>query len=224
MNANRRKIRSFVKRSGRLSRAQEKALAEYRDLYSLHTDNSPLHCLEIFENSNPLIIEIGFGMGHATIELAEKFPGYNFLGIEVHTPGVGKVLDQIHKRDIKNLRIIQDDAVEVLEKMVPENTVKGFHVFFPDPWPKKKHHKRRLLQAEFVRKLSLRLIPGGYIYAVTDWEEYAEQILGVVAQEPLLANPYKGFSPPVEWRPKTSFQRKGEEKQHLIREVWAEKV
>src|SRR6056297_3689464 len=223
MNANRRKIRSFVKRSGRLSRAQEKALAEYRDLYSLHTDNSPLHCLEVFENSNPLIIEIGFGMGHATIELAEKFPGYNFLGIEVHTPGVGKVLDEIHKRQIKNLKVLQTDAVDVLEQMIPQNSVTGFHIFFPDPWPKKKHHKRRLLQLEFVHKLTLRLCTGGYIYAATDWEEYAEQMLKVVSEEPLLSNPFNRYASAIDWRPKTSFERKGEAKQHHIREVWVEK-
>ncbi len=223
MSEQRRKIRSFVRRSGRLSKAQKYALTAYRDVYCMDVTDDTLDIAAAFNNNNPLIIEIGFGMGHATIELAEKFPNYNFLGIEVHVPGVGKILDEINKKQIKNLQVIQDDAVEVLDKMIPENFIRGFHIFFPDPWPKKKHHKRRLLQPEFVHKLALRLHRGGYIYAVTDWEDYAQHILRVVNEEPLLVNPNGDFAPPVEWRPKTSFQRKGEAKQHMIREVWAEK-
>ena len=223
MSEYRRRIRSFVRRNGRLSAAQEHALSHYRSNYCIDLTDSYVDYEGIFHNNNPVIIEIGFGMGHATIELAEKFPNYNFLGIEVHTPGVGKVLDKIHKRQIENLKILQADAVDVLEQMIPQNSVTGFHIFFPDPWPKKKHHKRRLLQLEFVHKLTLRLCSGGYIYAATDWEEYAEQMLKVVSEEPLLSNPFKGYASDIDWRPKTSFERKGEAKQHQIREVWAEK-
>ena len=223
MGEQRRKIRSFVRRSGRLSTSQKHALSAYRDIYCVNITNKKIDPYAVFRNNNPLIVEIGFGMGHATIELAERFPDYNFLGIEVHVPGVGKILDEINKREIKNLRVIQDDAVEVLDRMIPNNSIRGFHIFFPDPWPKKKHHKLRLLQPEFVHKLAIGLQLGGYIYAVTDWEDYAQQILHVFNEEPLLVNPNGGFAPPIEWRPKTSFQRKGEEKQHMIREVWAEK-
>ncbi len=219
MDEHRRKIRSFVRRSGRMSKGQEYALKNYQKLYSIELAHEKINLDAIFPAPHPVIVEIGFGMGRATIELAEKFPGYNFLGIEVHLPGVGKVLDEIHKRNLQNLRIIQADAVEVIDQMIPENSLAGFHVFFPDPWPKKKHHKRRLIQPEFAHKLAERLQSNGYVYAVTDWEEYAEQILEVLSSEALLYNPNRGFSEPVEWRPKTSFQRKGEAKQHLIREV-----
>lgn len=224
MSEYRRRIRSFVRRTSRLSSAQEYALSHYRNNYCIELTDSCMDYESIFHNKNPVIVEIGFGMGHATIELAEKFPNYNFLGIEVHTPGVGKILDEIHKRQIENLKILQADAVDVLEQMIPQNSVAGFHIFFPDPWPKKKHHKRRLLQLEFVHKLTLRLCAGGYLYAATDWEEYAEQMLKVVSEEPLLLNPFNGFASDIDWRPKTSFERKGEAKQHQIREVWAEKI
>lgn len=223
MSENRRKIRSFVRRSGRISKGQQYALENYRSLYSAELSTNILDYERLFHNQNPVILEIGFGMGHATIELAEKFPDYNFLGIEVHLPGVGKVLEEIHSHQLANLRVIQADAVEVLDNMIPENSVAGFHIFFPDPWPKKKHHKRRLIQPEFAHKLALKLKNGGYIYAVTDWEEYAELMVEVLSREALLHNPNGGFAEPIEWRPKTSFQRKGEAKQHLIREVWVVK-
>lgn len=223
MSENRRRIRSFVRRSGRMSKGQQYALENYRKLYSVELSDSNLDFEQLFQNRKPVIIEIGFGMGHATIELAGKFPDYNFLGIEVHLPGIGKVLDEIHSHQINNLQVIQADAVEVLDQMIPNNSVAGFHIFFPDPWPKKKHHKRRLIQPEFVHKLAHKLKQGGYIYAVTDWEEYAEQMVEVLSCEKLLHNPNGGFAEPIEWRPKTSFQRKGEAKQHLIREVWVVK-
>ena len=223
MSENRRKIRSFVRRSGRMSKGQQYALEHYRTLYSVELSNNYLNFEELFQNRNPVIVEVGFGMGHATIELAGKFPAYNFLGIEVHLPGIGKVLDEIHSQQLTNLRVIQADAVEVLDQMIPDNSIAGFHIFFPDPWPKKKHHKRRLIQPEFAHKLPQKLIEGGYVYAVTDWEEYAAQIVEVLSREALLYNPYDGFAEPIGWRPKTSFQRKGEAKQHLIREIWFEK-
>ena len=219
MNEHTRKIRSFVRRSGRMSKGQEYALKNYQKLYSIEFSNECINFEDVYPKPHPVIIEIGFGMGEATIELAEKFPDKNFLGIEVHRPGVGKVLDEIHKRQLHNLRVLEADAVEVIDQMIPLNSVAGFHIFFPDPWPKKKHHKRRLIQPPFIHKIAARLQSGGYVYAVTDWEEFAEQILKVLSSEDLLYNPNGGFSAPIEWRPKTSFQRKGEAKQHLIREI-----
>ncbi|MFW6274706.1 MAG: tRNA (guanosine(46)-N7)-methyltransferase TrmB [Spirochaetota bacterium] len=206
-----------------MSKGQEYALKNYRDLYCVELTNTELDFEQLFGNGNPVIVEIGFGMGRATIELAVKFPDHNFLGIEVYPPGIGKVLDEIHQRGLHNLRVIQADAVEVLERMIPKHTIAGFHIFFPDPWPKKRHHKRRLIQPEFAHRLAQCLQADGYIYAVTDWEEYAEQILEVLSQNALLHNPNHGFSEPIEWRPKTSFQLKGEAKQHLIREIWVQK-
>lgn len=211
-------------RSGRTSKTQLYALEHYAPLYSIDIQSTQLDFQSIFENRQPVVVEIGFGMGHATLELAEKFPDTNFIGIEVYKPGVGRVLNEIHQRKLKNLRVFRGDAVKFVEQSLWNESVHAFHIFFPDPWPKKKHHKRRLLQSPFVKLLARRLQQGGYLYMVTDWEDYAEQILDVVSREPLLKNPFAGFSPPRPWRPRTSFQRKGEDKAHLIREIWAERV
>ncbi len=223
MDVKKRTIRSYVLRSGRLSTTAAHALQDYSDLYALPFEDQLLDLDGIFPSPGPVIVEIGFGMGHATVELARDCPEYNYLGIEVYKPGVGRVLNAIHTMKLENLRVIRADAAQVLEAMIPIESVHGFHVFFPDPWPKKKHHKRRLLQAGFLHTIAERLHPGGYFYAVTDWQDYAEQILGAVRGETLFVNPYEGFAPPRQWRPKTSFQRKGEEKEHPIREIWAEK-
>jgi len=223
MAVKKRTIRSYVLRSGRLSTTAARALEEYSDLYALRFDTQLLDMNGIFPVARPVIVEIGFGMGHVTVELARNYPEYNYLGIEVYPPGVGRVLNAIHTMNLENLRVIQADAAQVLEAMIPIESVHGFHVFFPDPWPKKKHHKRRLLQAGFLHTIAERLQAEGYFYAVTDWEDYAEQILGAVDGEDLLVNPYDGFAPSRQWRPKTSFQRKGEQKDHPIREIWAEK-
>lgn len=223
MDLKKRTIRSYVLRSGRLSSTAARALQDYSDLYALRFSSQPLDLEGIFPVSRPVIVEIGFGMGHVTVELARTCPEYNYLGIEVYPPGVGRVLNAIHTMNLENLRVIQADAAQVLDSMIPAESIHGFHIFFPDPWPKKKHHKRRLLQTGFVHIIAGRLQPGGYFYAVTDWEDYAEQILAAVAGEELLVNPYNAYAPPRPWRPKTSFQRKGEQKEHPIREIWAVK-
>jgi len=217
-------IRTFVLRSGRLSKTQEYALEHYLSLYGRELSEEQLDFDEVFKEKNPVVVEIGFGMGRATLEIAEKFPEKNYLGIEVYPPGVGKVLNEIHERGLGNLRIVKADAVEVVRRMIPPASVQGFHIFFPDPWPKKKHHKRRLFQEDFLHLLATKLKPGGYLYAVTDWENYAEQMLAVVEGEALLVNPNGGFASPVPWRPHTSFERKGREKSHRISEIWAERV
>ncbi|MDY7029907.1 MAG: tRNA (guanosine(46)-N7)-methyltransferase TrmB, partial [Spirochaetota bacterium] len=206
MDLKKRTIRSYVLRSGRLSSTAARALQDYSDLYALRFSSQPLDLEGIFPVSRPVIVEIGFGMGHVTVELARTYPEYNYLGIEVYPPGVGRVLNAIHTMNLENLRVIQADAAQVLESMIPAESIHGFHIFFPDPWPKKKHHKRRLLQAGFLHTIAGRLQPGGYFYAVTDWEDYAEKILEAVAGEELLVNPYNAYAPPRQWRPKTSFQ------------------
>ncbi len=219
-----RKVRSFVLRSGRLSTTQQKALEELSPLYDLsRSDEERLDLNRAFQLRQPVIVEIGFGKGEVTVKLAETFPAFNFLGIEVHKPGVGNVLHEIHTRPLENLRIYRGDAVEVLESLIEPESVRGFHIFFPDPWPKKKHHKRRLIQLPFARLLSRALEPEGYVYAVTDWQGYAEQILEVLQDTEGLVNPYGGYAPPVEWRPQTSFERKGMEQEHPIWEIWCEK-
>ncbi len=221
MDKKRNNIRSFVLRSGRLSPSRKAALEKYSTLYCLELSDGRIDRTSVYGNNKPLIVEIGFGAGRATVELAERFEQYNFLGIEVYLPGVGRVLREIHSRSLDNLRVIRGDAMEVVRRMLPGDSVYGVHIFFPDPWPKKKHHKRRLFQKEFVHLLAQRLQPDGYIYAVTDWEEYAQQMLDVVAEEKLLKNPYGGPAPAREWRPRTSFEGKGIEKNHKITEVWA---
>ena len=206
-----------------MSKGQQKALEELSDVYCIDYDKKQISVDNVFREGD-LCIEIGFGMGQATAEIAEKLPYTNFIGIEVHRPGVGRLLSEIERKGLKNIRIINHDAVEVLEDMIGDSTVSGFHIFFPDPWPKKKHHKRRLINDDFVKLLSRKLKPGGYIYAVTDWENYAEQMLRVLSGNKDLKNKYNTWAEPPGWRPQTSFERKGLEKQHLIRELYFNSV
>ena len=167
-----------------------------------------------------MVIEIGFGMGKATWEIALNRPDTNFLGIEVHRNGVGKLMAELNQRDICNVRIINDDALKVLKESVPNGSVEGFHIFFPDPWPKKRHHKRRLIQHSNIDTLVKKLKPEGYIYAVTDWEEYAHQMLQTLEDTPGLKNEFDSFAEPISWRPETRFEEKGLEKGHSINEVF----
>ena len=219
----RRTVKSFVLRGSRLAAYQKEALELYADQYVIPLEPESLDYQQVFGNDHPLIIEIGFGMGHSTARIAEQMPAYNFLGIEVFLNGFTKLLAVAGSKKMDNLRLIRFDAVEVLRHMIPAGSVAGFHIFFPDPWPKKKHHKRRLIQAPFVQLLAEKLTDGGYIYCVTDWAEYAHQMLEVFAEEPQLHNPYDGFSEARSWRPETSFEKKGLQKQHPINEIWVEK-
>jgi tRNA (guanine-N7-)-methyltransferase len=174
----------------------------------------------IFGNAAPVIIEIGFGMGIATAMIAQAMPAYNYLGIEVHRPGIGRLLWEIEHRALTNVRFIEYDAVEVLECMVPDHSVRGFHIFFPDPWPKKRHHKRRLMTRPFTNLLATKLAVSGYLYMVTDWVDYAEWAYNEISATPGLVNKFDGFAPPQEWRPQTKFEQKGLEQQHTIRELY----
>lgn len=170
-----------------------------------------------------MILEIGFGMGEASVEIAESRPNCLFLAAEVHKPGIGRLLNEIDRREIKNIRVLSGDADILVNSMLEAESLAGVHVFFPDPWPKKRHHKRRLLQESFFHDLLRVLKPGGYIYAVTDWEDYAEWILREAESTEGLHNPHGGYAPPVSWRPRTRFEKKGLDKAHLIREIWLEK-
>lgn len=218
-----RTVKTYVMRSGRMTAAQERSYKELAPAWCIPYENKKINFVDIFGNTNPIIIEIGFGMGDATIKIAEQNPEINYIGIEVHKPGVGKLLSEIQKRQLKNLYVIEYDALDVLENMVGDNSVNGFHIFFPDPWPKKRHHKRRLVQRPKTDLFAQKLTPGGYICFVTDIIEYAEFALEQLENTPHLKNKYKAFAEPQSWRASTKFERKGLAADRQITEILFEK-
>lgn len=184
----RRPVRSYVLRQGRVTDAQRRARESLLPRFGIPFSPQPLDLDRAFGRAAPKILEIGFGMGETTADIADRHPENDYLGVEVHSPGVGALLQRIDKLGLANVRVIQHDAVDVLEHMVPPRSLAGAHLFFPDPWPKKRHHKRRLIQPPFIALLASRLKPGGLVHAATDWEDYANQILEVLSAEPLLIN------------------------------------
>jgi tRNA (guanine-N7-)-methyltransferase len=204
-----RAVRSFVLRGGRMGSGQARALQEFGPRFMLPWQEGPLDFAAQFGRQAPVVLEIGFGMGDASADIAQRFPEIDFLGVEVHTPGVGALLRQIGERGLANIRIVQHDAVEVLRAMVPEASLAGIHVFFPDPWHKKRHHKRRLIQPAFVAELAGHLAPGGYLHCATDWEPYAQQMLEVLSAEALLVNSAQAYAPRPDHRPLTKFEARG---------------
>lgn len=205
----RRPVRSFVLRGGRLGPGQQRALTELGPRYLLPHRAAPLDLATVFGRQAPCVLEIGFGMGDATAQVAAAMPGHDFIGVEVHEAGVGALLKRIGEMGLHNLRIVQHDAVEVLRDMLQPGSLAGAHVWFPDPWHKKRHHKRRLIQPAFVELLASRLAPGGYLHAATDWQPYAEQMLAVLSASPALANTAEGYAPKPDWRPRTKFETRG---------------
>ena len=205
----RRSIRSFVVRAGRMGSGQVRALQDLGPRFVLPYAAQPLDAAAAFGRSAPLVLEIGFGMGDATAAIAQALPGTDFLGVEVHTPGVGALLRHIGEKALTNLRIVQHDAVEVVQHMLAPDTLAGVHVFFPDPWHKKRHHKRRLIQPEFVALLASRLAPGAYLHCATDWQPYAEQMLEVLSGQALLENTAADYAPRPAYRPLTKFENRG---------------
>ncbi len=204
-----RPIKSFVLRAGRLGPGQARALAKLGPTLVLPYRPASFDPALCFGREAPLVLEIGFGMGDATAVIAQSLPGTNFIAIEVHAPGVGALLKQIGERGLTNIRIVKHDAVEVLQHMLAPDSLAGVHVFFPDPWHKLKHNKRRLIQPAFVRQLVTRLQPGGYLHCATDWQPYAEQMLAVLSAEPMLANTAEAYAPRPGYRPLTKFERRG---------------
>jgi len=214
-------IRSFVLRQGRMSPAQTYALETLLPVYGIPYRTAALDFAAAFGREAPTILEIGFGMGETSATIAQAMPEKNFLGLEVHAPGVGALLKLIAERQLANLRIIQHDAVEIVQQMIPPGSLAGIHVFFPDPWPKARHHKRRLIQPTFTALLASRLAPGGYLHCATDWEHYAQQMLEVLSGEPLLTNsaPETGYAPRPAYRPITKFENRGLKLGHGVWDV-----
>jgi tRNA (guanine-N7-)-methyltransferase len=204
-----RHIRSYVLRQGRVSPAQQRACETLLPRFGIAHAAQALDLEQAFGRSAPKILEIGFGMGDGTATIALAHPENDYLALEVHTPGVGNLLKLIDSQQISNIRIIQHDAVEVLRDMIAANTLDGVHIFFPDPWHKARHNKRRLIQTPFIAQLVQKLKPGGYIHVATDWQDYAEQVLAVLAAEPLLENTAAGYAPRPDYRPLTKFEQRG---------------
>jgi tRNA (guanine-N7-)-methyltransferase len=192
-----------------VSNAQRRAYTDLLPVYGVPFARTVLDLDRLFGRAAPKVLEIGFGMGETTAAIAQQHPETDYLGVEVHTPGVGSLLKRVAELDLKNVRVIRHDAVEVLQHMIAPASLDGAHVFFPDPWPKKRHHKRRLIQIPFVALLASRLKPGAYLHAATDWEEYASQILETLSVEPSLRNTAAGFAARPDSRPETKFERRG---------------
>ena len=211
-----RSIRSYVLRQGRISNAQRNAYETLLSKYGVPFSTSQLNLEKIFGRSAPKILEIGSGMGEATVTIAKQYPQKDYLAIEVHTPGVGSLLAQINIFELTNLRIIQHDAIEVLQQMLPPESLDGVHIFFPDPWPKARHHKRRLIQPVFASLLCERLKSGGYLHVATDWKDYAEQILSVLSNEDLLTNTAIDYAVRPQYRPLTKFEQRGLQMGHSV--------
>lgn len=204
-----RSIRSFVLRQGRMSKGQQRAYDELMPVFGLPYQPALLNLDTVFGRSAPRILEIGFGMGQATAEIAANNPQNDYIGVEVHGPGVGSLLKLVQEKQLRNLRVVQHDAVEVLKNMLPPDSLDGVHIFFPDPWHKKRHNKRRLVQRPFLELLLAHLKPGGYIHMATDWEDYAVQALEVFGQTPGLQNSSAGYAPRPAYRPLTKFENRG---------------
>ena len=220
-----RRIRSYVLRSGRMSSAQKRSYEKKFTAFGLKGgEKGIIQSSELFGNNGPLVIEIGFGMGLATASIAGQNPGINYLGIDVHRPGIGRLLWEIEKRNLKNIRIAEGDAVEIIDNRIGEESVSALHIFFPDPWPKKRHHKRRLISRPFTDLLSAKLISGGYFYMVTDWIDYADWALRELSATPGMTNKYAAFADRQSWRPETEFEKKGLLKNHEIRELFFVKM
>jgi tRNA (guanine-N7-)-methyltransferase len=215
----RRPVRSYVLRQGRTSAAQARALEELGPRYAIPYTHALLDRVAMFGRDAPLVVEIGSGMGETTLEMAAADPATDFVAIEVHGPGVGSLLRGIDAAGLTNLRIIRHDAIDVLEQMIADASLTGIHLFFPDPWPKKRHHKRRLIQPAFAALAARKLAPGGILHAATDWPDYAEQMLKVLSAEPLLENTVKDYAPRPARRPHTKFEERGLRLGHPVRDL-----
>lgn len=214
-----RRIKSYVLRAGRVSNRQRQGLDLWLQNYELTVSGTPWDLTKEFARTADTVIEIGFGMGASLLTMAKNNPEQNYIGVEVHLAGVGSLAADLHEHQISNVRIVVHDAVEVLRTQFLDNSLSGIQIFFPDPWHKKRHHKRRLIQKEFIQLLAQKLKPGGFIHCATDWQDYAEYMLEILSTEPSLQNTQDdgGFSPRPLSRPLTKFEQRG---QRLGHGVW----
>ncbi|MEZ0095879.1 tRNA (guanosine(46)-N7)-methyltransferase TrmB [Streptacidiphilus sp. EB129] len=215
------RIRSFHPRKGRMSDAQRAALERLWKAYGIRVDGlAPLDLDVFFDTPGlPVVLEIGFGMGDATATMAAADPGTGILAVDVHTPGHGNLLRRIESDGLDNVRLAEGDAVVLLRDQLAPASLAGLRIYFPDPWPKARHHKRRLIQTEFLALAVSRLRPGSLVHCATDWEPYAEQMLEVLGDSPDLVNEYPGYAPRPEWRPVTKFERQGIAKGHIVHDL-----
>jgi tRNA (guanine-N7-)-methyltransferase len=213
-----RRIKSYVLRAGRVSNRQQQGLDLWIKNYELPMTGSPWNFSEEFGRTADTIVEIGFGMGTSLLTMAQNSPELNYIGIEVHQAGVGSLAADLHDHQVSNVRIVAHDAVEAFRTQIADNSLAGVQIFFPDPWHKKRHHKRRLIQPEFIQLLTQKIKHGGFIHCATDWQEYAEHMLEVLSAEPALYNPQLegGYSPRPESRPLTKFEQRGERLGHGV--------
>ena len=219
-----RTIKSYVLRSNTLDEGQRRLVCDQYENYCVGFHDGFIDPHSLFKDpSKEVIVEIGFGMGTSTQVIAQERDGYNYLCLEVYLQGFVKLLRDVSAKRLENIKLMRFNAVDVLERMIPPSSIAGFHIFFPDPWQKKRHHKRRLMNPAFLHLLAAKVRKGGYIYMVTDWEEYADEVLEISKNEALLSNPFGGFAPPVAWRPVTKFEQKGMESEHPINEIWLER-
>jgi tRNA (guanine-N7-)-methyltransferase len=205
----RRGIKSFVLRQGRMSPAQTRALESLMPRYGIAFGESQLDFREVFGRTAPTVLEVGFGMGETTAAIAQAMPDHDFIGIEVHLPGVGALLKQVEARALGNVRVIRHDALAVLNHMIPPQSLAGVHLFFPDPWPKKRHHKRRIINVGLLDHIAPKLAVGGYFHMATDWGPYADEALGVLTAHPAFRNTAEAFAPRPPYRPVTKFEARG---------------
>ncbi|HTS23924.1 MAG TPA: tRNA (guanosine(46)-N7)-methyltransferase TrmB [Casimicrobiaceae bacterium] len=215
----RRPIRSYVLRQGRFTPAQQRARDRLLPRFGIEFAPALLDCEAAFGRQAPTILEIGFGMGETTAAIAQAMPECDFLAVDVHGPGVGSLLRLIDEQGLGNVRVVQHDAVAVVSRMIAPGSLAAIHVFFPDPWPKKRHHKRRLLQPAFVHELALRLESGGRLHVATDWQDYATAILSALGAEPLLANTATAYAERPAYRPVTKFERRGHALGHRVWDI-----
>ena len=209
-------IRSYRIRGSRITGPQQSALDKYWDVYGIDYSTSFIDPAALFPNSKEIILEIGFGMGEATALIGRDFPETGFLAVEVHKPGIGKLMARIEELTLSNIRIIEGDAHPILQTMIPDNSVDGVHLFFPDPWPKKRHNKRRIINAEFLKLIHPKIKDGGFFHIATDWVPYAEYIQEVFAASPLFTG---GVVDRPEWRPVTRFEGQGITKDHQVNDL-----
>jgi tRNA (guanine-N7-)-methyltransferase len=221
-----RTVKSFVLRAGRMTEGQQKAMEDVWPQMGLELQNGKLDLADVFGREAPVVLEIGFGMGDSLIEMAKDQPEKNYIGIEVHRPGVGRILSNAEKAGLTNIRVFCDDAIEVLAQCIPDESLDCIQLFFPDPWHKKRHHKRRIVQPEFAQTLRKKLNVGGVFHMATDWENYAEHMMEVMS----VAEGYQNvagdgqYSPQPEWRPVTKFQKRGERLGHGVWDLMFEKT